>query len=370
VGSATAQNGDEFLRRAALIIVAVVIASIAYAGLWFSERLEAKLHAPMATVASEEVLEVRRGTSLRKLLVELAERGLVDDADEAYLALRYHRWRGRSLPMPKAGEFIIQTDMSLLELLKHLASGKVKTYRVTIPEGLRVGEILNRLGASELLDLKTLSALIADAGFADTLELPLLPRRVVGHPNAERFEGWLFPTTYTFTRATSEKALLRQMVEQTRRVLEDPALMAKAKALGWSPGQVLSMASVIEKETAKASERPIISGVFHNRLRLGMKLETDPTIIYGIVGYDGNIRRRDIRKPHPWNCYVHHGLPATPIASPGRAAIAAAVAPAKTDALFFVSRNDGSHVFCPHLRCHQAAVEKWQRRFFRKKNRR
>lgn len=333
------------------------------------DRIDSTLNAPMSEVPSDEVLEVKKGTSLRRLLGELETRGLVGNAQEAYLALRYERWRQGTVPMPKAGEFEIQTRWSLMELLRHLKQGKVKTYTVTIPEGLRVGEIISRLGAHELLNEKRLRELTKDDSFADQLKLPQFPRRVVGHPNAERFEGWLFPTTYTFTRTTTERDLIKQMVGQTRAVLEEPEIVAKAKALGWSQVQVLSMASVVEKETGKASERPIISGVFHNRLRQGIRLETDPTIIYGIVGYDGNIRRKHIRMPHPWNCYVHHGLPATPIAAAGRAAIEAAVNPATTKALFFVSRNDGSHVFCPTLRCHRQAVNKWQIQYFRKKRR-
>jgi UPF0755 protein len=333
------------------------------------DRIDSTLNSPMSEVPSDEVLEVTKGTSLRRLLGELETRGLVGNAQEAYLALRYERWRQGAVPMPKAGEFEIQTSWSLMVLLRHLKQGKVKTYTVTIPEGLRVGEIVARLGAHELLDEKVLRGLTRDDAFADQLKLPQFPRRVVGHPNAERFEGWLFPTTYTFTRTTTEKALIKQMVGQTRAVLEEPEIVAKAKALGWSQVQVLSMASVVEKETGKASERPIISGVFHNRLRQGIRLETDPTIIYGIVGYDGNIRRKHIRMPHPWNCYVHHGLPATPIAAAGREAIEAAVNPATTKALFFVSRNDGSHVFCPNLRCHRQAVNKWQIQYFRKKRR-
>ena len=357
------------IKRVVWIVLGVLVVGAGLSYQLAMGRIDAALHAPMSEVPSEEVLEVKKGTSLRRLLVGLEERGLVPSAQEAYLALRYTRWRQGSIPMPKAGEFEIDTSWSLMKLLAQLEAGKVKTYTVTIPEGLRVGEIVARLGAHELLDEKSLRALTRDDGLADQLKLPQLPRRVVGHPNAERFEGWLFPTTYTFTRSTRERDLIIQMVGQTRAVLEEPEIAAKAKALGWSQAQVLSMASVVEKETGKASERPIISGVFHNRLRQGIKLETDPTIIYGIVGYDGNIRRKHIRMPHPWNCYVHHGLPATPIAAAGRAAIEAAVNPQATKALFFVSRNDGSHVFCPTLRCHRAAVTKWQIQYFKKKRR-
>ena len=357
------------MKRVVLVLLIVMLVGAAIAAKVGLQRVEAHLHGVMSEVAGSETLEVKKGTSLRRLLTQLEERGLVSNAQEAYLALRFERWRNGSVPMPKAGEFEIQTNWTLLKLLGVLEAGKVKTYTVTVPEGLRVAEIVARLGAHELLDAKILRALTKDQALADQLKIPQLPRRVRGHPNAERFEGWLFPTTYTLTRSISEKILVKRMVAETKKVLNEPAIQAKAKVYGWSHAQILSMAAVVERETGKASERPIISGVFHNRLRQGIKLETDPTIIYGIVGYDGNIRRKHIRMPHPWNCYVHHGLPATPIAAPGRAAIEAAVNPAKTKAIFFVSRNDGSHVFCPTLRCHRAAVNKWQVQYFKKKRR-
>jgi UPF0755 protein len=357
------------VKRFFLAVFVVGLITAALVAQFALKRIDAQLNAPMSEVDSDETFEVAKGTSLRRLLGQLEERGLVGDAQEAYWVLRYERWRAGAIPMPKAGEFEIHTHWSLMQLLKHLRAGKVKTYSLTIPEGLRVAEIVERLAKSPLLNAKTLRTLTRDAAFADQLKLPQLPRRVVGHPNAERFEGWLFPTTYTLTRSITEPRMLQQMVAQTRKVLADPAIRSRAKVLGWSDVQVLSMASVVEKETGKASERPIISGAFHNRLRQGIRLETDPTIIYGIVGYDGNIRRKHIRMRHPWNCYVHHGLPATPIAAPGRAAIEAAVNPAKTKAIFFVSRNDGSHVFCPTLRCHRAAVNKWQVQYFRNKKR-
>ena len=204
-----------------------------------------------------------------------------------------------------------------MKLLAQLEAGKVKTYTVTIPEGLRVGEIVARLACTSsstrracershaMMDLRINSSCLSSRDGS----------WVTPTPSALRAGCFLRPTP---SRSTRARDLIIQMVGQTRAVLEEPEIAAKAKALGWSQAQVLSMASVVEKETGKASERPIISGVFHNRLRQGIKLETDPTIIYGIVGYDGNIRRKHIRMPHPWNCYVHHGLPATPIAAAGR----------------------------------------------------
>ena len=161
--------------------------------------------------------------------------------------------------------------------------------------------------------------------------------------------------------------MLEIMVRQTQAVLARPEIQEGMRRHGWKETTVLKLASVVEKETAAPSERPEISAVFHNRLRLGMKLQTDPTIIYGLVDYRGDIRRRDILNPHPWNLYVHHGLPVTPIAAPGAEAIRAAVTPNVSRNLYFVSRNDRTHEFCPTLRCHNRAVRKWQIEYFRKK---
>jgi UPF0755 protein len=351
------------------LLGACVLLTLAGAGglWWYAGQLTARLDAPLSSIPEVQVLTVKPGTSLRKLIVQLEAEGLLSGGDDLYLALRIVRWRGLPVPLPKAGEFEVQADWSLNQLLGHLATGRVKTYKITVPEGLRIGEIAERLGQSPLIDAQTVRTLTRDERFADALGVPPLPRAASDHPNGERFEGWLFPTTYTLTRATSERKLLTTMVRHTQSVLAEPEVIAGMERLGWTTHQVLSLAAVIEKETAQASERPIISAVFHNRLRKGMKLQTDPTIIYGLTDYAGNIRRRHILSPHPWNTYVHRNLPITPIAAAGAEAIRAALNPAQSDALFFVSRNDKTHVFCPTLSCHNRAVKKWQIDYFRKK---
>ena len=147
----------------------------------------------------------------------------------------------------------------------------------------------------------------------------------------------------------------------------DDKIKKRMKTLGWNLHKTLTLAAIIEKETGKSFERPHISSVFHNRMRKGMKMQTDPTVIYGIKGYDGNIRKKDLRAYHPYNTYRIKGLPPGPIASPGKAAITAALWPDTTEDLFFVSRNDGTHIFCPTLECHNRNVRKWQVEYFRKK---
>jgi UPF0755 protein len=239
----------------------------------------------------------------------------------------------------------------------------VRVYRFTVPEGLRAEEILPIVAASPLgLDRAQLERLAADPAFLHKVGVP-----------ADSIEGFLFPDTYTFTRSATPESVLTKMVQRT---LEE---YRKADAQR-QPGvtldllQTVTLASIIEKETGQPQERPHISCVFHNRLKQGMQLATDPTVIYAMRllrgVYSKNITAKDLRTPHPYNTYLTKGLPPGPIASPGAAALQAALNPLQDcKDLFFVSRNDGTHIFCPTYECHQAAVQQWQVEYFRKKKR-
>ncbi len=169
------------------------------------------------------------------------------------------------------------------------------------------------------------------------------------------------PETYSFGRDAGEEEVLHAQAARFKAVW-DTARTQRAEELGMSPYEVVVLASIVEKETGVAEERPLIAGVFHNRLRKGMRLESDPTIIYGLQNYDGNIRRSDIRRPHPWNTYVIQGLPPTPIAGPGVEAIDAVLHPDETSALFFVAKGDGTHHFSATYAEHARMVDRYQRR--------
>ncbi|MAO83152.1 MAG: aminodeoxychorismate lyase [Myxococcales bacterium] len=362
---------------ALLVIGCIVIGAGAY---WLHGQATALLTTPLSVLGEEHTFVVDKGMSTRGVLRRLDREGISDeiewswigfgrlsDSDWRWVALRLYARDGHDLPVVKVGEYRVDSGWTMLELLEHLASGKVITYAVTVPEGLRVDEICRKLSKSPLFEYQALRKATRSKPFADQLGLPGLPAKIANHPQAERFEGWLFPTRYDVPRGTTERKMLEIMVRQTQTVLARPKVQEGMRRHGWKESTVLKLASVVEKETADPSERPEISAVFHNRLRLGMKLQTDPTIIYGLVNYQGDIRRRDILDPHPWNLYVHHGLPITPIAAPGAEAIEAAVAPNVSRNLYFVSRNDRTHEFCPTLRCHNRAVKKWQIDYFRKK---
>jgi UPF0755 protein len=234
---------------------------------------------------------------------------------------------------------------------------------VTVPEGLRLDEILPLLASSPLkLRLDRLEALAADAAFVRKLGVP-----------ASRLEGFLFPDTYSFTHGYTEESVLAKMVSRTLEELR-AAEASKDPAVRLDDLQIVTLASIVEKETGAPDERPRIACLFLNRLRLGMPLQTDPTVLYAMMLIRGkfvkNISRQDLITPHPYNTYTVKGLPPGPIASPGAAALQAVTHPVVCSDLYFVSRNDGTHVFCPTLQCHNAAVKKWQVDYWAEQRRR
>lgn len=305
-----------------------------------------------------KVAEIASGTGPGAIAELLAEKKVVADQRLFYLYLR----REKLIPRLKAGEYEFSGPLTPAQVAEKIASGQVKVYHFTVPEGLRVEEILPILAQSELhLDPAKLAALSSDAEFL----------RKSGVPAASA-EGFLFPDTYGFTRGASEVAVLGKMVS---RALEEYRKADAQRKSGISLDllQTMTLASIIEKETAAPEERPRISCVFHNRLRLRMKLGTDPTVLYAMRLIRGrwinNITSEDLRTEHPYNTYTVYGLPPGPIASPGAASIQAALNPIDCNDLYFVSRNNGTHVFCPDVNCHNEAVERWQREYFRKQRR-
>ncbi|MDX1649878.1 MAG: endolytic transglycosylase MltG, partial [Myxococcota bacterium] len=223
------------------------------------------------------------------------------------------------------------------------------TVPLTVPEGFEAREIAARVAEVAEVAVDSVRALVADTALADRLGVP-----------GPTLEGYLFPETYHFARGLAPRALAEAMVEEFLRAWEP--LAPKARARGLSMREVVTLASIVEKETAVPEERPLVSAVFHNRLARGMRLETDPTVIYGIPDFDGNLRRVHLEdETNPYNTYRIPGLPPGPIANPGAEALRATVEPADVDYLFFVSRNDGSHVFSETWRAHANAVNRYQR---------
>jgi UPF0755 protein len=304
---------------------------------------------------AEKVVELPPGTGPRQAIRLLASAGILSDER---LARRYVRWVKRDPRQMKAGEYSFAGPLRPDEVLEKLYRGEVKTYQFTVPEGLRMEEIAAIVEAAGLGRASELLPLMKDAAFARELGVP-----------ASSLEGYLFPDTYTFTRNPKPRAVVTAMVSRFKQAWRE-ADAQRLPGIALDQAQAVTLASIVEKETGRPEERPRIACVFHNRLRRGMRLQTDPTVMYATMlrlgRWSQNISKSDLETPHPYNTYLVAGLPPGPIASPGGAALRAALHPASCDDLFFVSRNDGTHVFCPDLACHEAAVRRWQVEYFRR----
>ena len=287
---------------------------------------------------------VKPGTTLRGLARELHER---DVLPEPYTIAWLGHVSGRSRLL-KAGEYRFRPGISAAELLDQVVAGRVVEYPLVLVEGWSFRQVMRALESAPKLT-QTL------AGLSDEEIMARL-----GHPEVHP-EGRFFPATYYYSLGHTDAQVLARAFDQMQAVLDEewqnraPGLPLK------TPDDALILASIIEKETARADERRLIAGVFINRLRKRMRLQTDPTVIYGLgEDFDGRIRTRDLRADTPYNTYTRSGLPPTPIAMPGRASVAAALQPEATSALYFVSRGDGSHIFSDTLADHTAAVIKYQ----------
>lgn len=291
---------------------------------------------------------IPKGSSLSTVANVLYREGVIRSPKIFTL---YARFRGVAGKL-SAGEYEFPAQMTIAEVLNRIVSGDVKRYQVTVIEGWTIEDIANALAEKEFVGPEIAGEfrdLVRDGQFLES----------IGFGGILSLEGYLFPDTYTILRPKGAKELIVMMVDQFKDVYTN-AFMLRAKELGMTDREVIILASIIEKETGKADERPTISSVFHNRLGKGMVLATDPTVIYGIPNFDGNLRRRDLERPGPYNTYLNAGLPPGPIASPGLDSIKAALYPAKTGFYFFVSKNDGSHYFSRTMGEHSRAVHHFQ----------
>lgn len=328
---------NRIIRWLGLAAAAVVLA--VFLGLYW-------LLQPVADGQSQSVIiEVPEGMTLRQLAVRLESRRLIR-SPLAFVLLG--KWMGADRRL-QAGEYALHAGMRPRDMLAAITSGHVVLYSVTIPEGYTIIELAQVFAQHGVTDPEGLIALAHDRGFIRSLGI-----------EAPSLEGYLFPDTYKFPRNTKPERVLKEMVEALRNAFT-PELQQRARDIRMSLHEVLTLASVIEKETGAAQERELISSVFHNRLRLGIPLQSDPTVIYGLESFDGNIRRKDLDSRSPYNTYRIRGLPPGPIANPGLGAIRAALYPAPTKYLYFVSRNDGTHQFSATLAEHNRAVDKYQR---------
>ena len=296
------------------------------------------------------VVEIPSGTSTHAILETLERERIVRSRHLAYAVLRVV-FRGQSL---KAGEYRFEGPKTTEEVLRTLVEGKVVTYRVTIPEGLAADEIFDLVAGKGLTTKAELAALFAQPG------------RFEGVPaGAPSLEGFLGPDTHVFTRSQGALGIVSTLVSSFRRSLPD-RFDERARALGRTPLEAVTLASLVEKETAVAAERALVSAVYHNRLKAGMPLQCDPTTIYALRRrglWTGALTHEGLAVDDPYNTYVVPGLPPGPIANPGAAALEAAVAPADVPFLYFVAVGDGSgaHRFAVSYDEHLANVDRFRR---------
>ena len=302
------------------------------------------LYAPAEEEGMEQVVLVPEGLSLNEVANDLEKRNII--VNKTLFGL-WGKIMGSSRRI-KAGEYRLSSNMPPIRILEILTTGAVITYPVTFPEGYTMEQIADVLDRNGLIEKSEFVSLAYNPAVLNQYNIA-----------GSSLEGYLYPDTYHFARGISPSAAIDTMVSRFRQ-LTGP-LEKSAEAVGMTMEDVITLASIVEKETGLAEERPMIASVFLNRLKQGMRLESDPTVIYGIKDFNGNLTRKDLREPTLYNTYVISGLPIGPIANPGLEAIKAVLFPEETDYLYFVSRNDGSHQFSKTLSEHNKAVRLYQR---------
>lgn len=300
---------------------------------------------PLQLRTSPLDFRVMAGSSLRSAITQMREAGI--DVDSTLLAT-LARLKGADTAI-KAGSYAVKTGVTPMQLLNKLLKGKVTQGELTLVEGWSFRQWRTRMDKNADLTHET-------SGLSEAQIIGLLGG------NLSSLEGQLFPDTYLFDKQSSDLELLARAIRAMQRKL-DAEWEQRAAGLPYkTPGEALVMASIVEKETGREADRGLVAAVFVNRLRTGMPLQTDPTVIYGLGdSFDGNLRKRDLLADTPYNTYLRRGLPPTPIAMPGQASLRAALNPAPSDALYFVARGDGSSQFSQTLEEHNNAVNKYQR---------
>lgn len=305
-----------------------------------------QLHAPLR-VESGQTIEIAPGDTLGGVIAQLDARHWLPSARSAIYLKLYARWHGLGGRI-RSGEYGIDAHQNLISALGLFMSGSTIVHELRIVEGWTFAQALQTIRANAMIR-QTLADATPDQIMA-----------AIGQPGVHP-EGRFFPDTYRFAKNTSDLVLLKQAFAMMSKALTDEWALRAPDLPYASPDEALTMASIIEKETGAPAERAQIAGVFVRRLRLGMRLQTDPTVIYGLgTAFDGNLRLVDLRADGPYNTYLRTGLPPTPISLPGRASLHAALHPDDGKTLFFVSKGDGTHVFSETLEQHEAAVRRYQ----------
>ncbi len=336
------------MKRFAFFLLLLVIAA-AGAGTWLYQGVD---RAYQGYAEPERFVEIPPGSSPSSIGRRLVDAGVVRDRASFRLAL-WVTGQGRRL---QAGEYRFDAPLSARQVVEKIAHGEVFVRPITFREGLTI---------------KQMAALYESKGFGSASDFTKAARNVALisalDPEAHDLEGYLFPETYSLPRKATAEQLIARMVAAFEKAFS-PEIRQQAAARGLGVRQFVTLASIVEKETGRADERPLVAAVYSNRLKIGMGLQCDPTVIYALerLGrYNGNLTRADLQLDSPYNTYKHAGLPPGPIASPGRASLEATAAPADVPYLYFVSRNDGSHAFAASLDEHNRNVQQYQVQYFR-----
>lgn len=344
--------GPELMRKL-LVAIAVVFILVVAAAALLGREIWGRVHEPYKRHrAAEQFVDIPPRTPTAEIGRRLIEAGVVRDEVVFRVGLW---WTGESRNL-QAGEYRFNQPVTVLDVIDRLARGEVYTRRITFPEGLTIQEMARIYESQGFGAARDFIQAAGNAALIKDLDA-----------QARDLEGYLFPETYALPRRTAASRLVALMVDRFRATYTDD-MRRRAEAQDLTTRQVVTLGSLVEKETGKADERPLVAAVYRNRLKIGMGMQADPTVIYALQKagrYDGNIRREDLAVDSPYNTYRYRGLPPGPIAAPGKASLEAALMPADVPHLYFVSRNDGSHVFASTLAEHNRNVREFQVLFFR-----
>ena len=317
---------------AALVLIALVVAL-------------GSLYSAATIPEGGKVVYVERGMPFRAIANRLETEGVIKSA-------KVFGWAAGAYGVKKkvkAGEYEFSGSLSMMQVLDALRKGRVKVYQVTIPEGYNISDVASAFAATGLVEKKDFLSRAKDRNFAKTFGI-----------EGATFEGYLYPDTYNFEKGVTPDEIITKMTQKFLSVY-NAEIAPTAKTRKISMTGLVTLASIVEKETGAGAERDMVASVYRNRLKRRMRLQSDPTVIYGIEKFNGNLTRKDLATKTPYNTYTNYGLPPGPIANPGRASLLAALNPADTDYLYFVSMNNGTHRFSKTLKEHNAAVDEFQR---------
>ncbi len=325
------------MRKLSALIIAISIA-ITLLSIYFKDYV----NKPLSNLEEEVQITITSGMSFKEVSQQLSEKGLIKELLPWEI---YGRLSGTTSDI-KTGEYALSTNLTPLQLLRKLTKGETIQFALTVIEGWTFKQLWDAVKQHEKIThtVNTPEELLDKLDFDNR------------HP-----EGWFYPDTYHFPAGTTDVEFFKRAFQHMQKILDEEWPKRQEDIPLNSPEEALTLASIIEKETSVEDERTMVAAVFTSRLKRGMRLQTDPTVIYGIgESYDGNIRRQDLKADTPYNTYVHKGLPPTPIALPSRASIVAALSPADTEVLYFVSKGDGTHHFSTTYEEHREAVIKYQ----------